>query len=69
MKGMAVWVTRKDERVCENCKYFYQHYIKTERGFKETFAGHCFYPRMKEREATDSCKYFEQKNKMSLSVR
>lgn len=59
---MNVWVTNKDERVCNSCKHFHPHYRKSSNGmFYQINAGHCAYPRMKSKEAYDSCKYFEKR--------
>lgn len=63
MAKMSIFVTEKEERVCENCKYFYQHYIRVAPyRYNPVHAGHCWYPRMKNRESSDSCKYFERRD-------
>lgn len=49
---------------CLNCRYFFRHYIQTvgKWGVYEPLdQGHCYYPRLKRREATDTCTYFEPK--------
>lgn len=54
---------------CSDCKYFLQHYIKTDmpnwmtdHGYTKANAGHCIFPRIKNREpGTLACKYFELK--------
>ena len=61
MSKMSIFVTKKDERVCENCRYFHQHYVRDGCGFSKVFAGHCTYPRLKDRENSDSCDYFERR--------
>ena len=33
----------KGDRVCVNCRYFYQHYVRIGMGFGECNAGHCYY--------------------------
>lgn len=43
---------------CANCEHFHQHYRKD--GFP-IFAGHCCYPRMKNRKPDDTCKHFKNK--------
>ena len=57
----SIFVTKKEEDVCGNCKHFYQHYVKSESGFSKCYVGHCSYPRIKCKEETDSCKYFIRK--------
>ena len=46
---------------CSNCKHFYQHYVLTEHGYLATNAGHCCYPRLKDRKPTDYCDHWEYK--------
>lgn len=50
------------EDVCANCKYFRQHYVKEQFGYSFTAcnAGHCVYPRIKDRSPGDTCKNFCQ---------
>lgn len=31
----------EENKYCYNCKYFMQHYVMTNRGFKKTHYGHC----------------------------
>lgn len=31
----------EEEKICLNCKYFMQHYIKTNSGLSRTGCGHC----------------------------
>lgn len=64
MAQISIFVTKKDENVRENCKHFYQHYVKTGPfQYHKVFAGHCCFPRMKNKEATDTCRYFERRDK------
>lgn len=49
------------EEVCANCEHYIQHYrrIRDYRGvstFSAVNAGHCTYPKVKERKPCDSCK-------------
>ena len=50
------------EDVCCNCKNYVQHYVKSFMGwgFDRCNAGHCTYPRNKDRKpGTKACEYFE----------
>lgn len=61
---MTIWVTKKNDRVCKDCKHFTQHYVvNPERNwlFDKANVGHCTYPRLKDKEPYDTCKYFEEK--------
>lgn len=67
---MTVWVTKKDDEICRNCKHFHQHYIyvgnnawylRADHGYTETNAGHCTKPRVKDREPFDTCGFFERR--------
>ena len=52
------------DSVCSNCEHFYQHYIFDDfcsNKFVPIHAGHCSYPRRKDRAATDTCRHFEHK--------
>lgn len=52
------------ETVCANCKYFTQHYIYIG-GFVPCNAGHCTYPRIKDRKpGRPGCEYFKEKGVM-----
>ena len=47
---------------CRFCRYYTQHYVRgRDGGFTETYLGHCFHGRTKQRGADDSCRYFELK--------
>jgi len=49
-------------KLCKDCKYFVQHYIKFGRKFTETNYGHCIYPRMKNRKMMQViCEHFTQR--------
>jgi len=63
---MKVWITNKDKNVCKNCKHFYPHYCMNPVGrLIEVGVGHCGYPRIKDKEAYDSCKYFERRSEIT----
>lgn len=49
------------ELICRNCKHFRLHYVKFGRGsYRETYDGHCVYPRLKRRETTTkACENFK----------
>lgn len=50
------------ETVCANCQHFYQHYIKNDGVYKACNAGHCCYPRLKNRRPGDVCEKWVQKS-------
>lgn len=62
----TVWKEDKEAeyKVCETCKHFFQHYVKTDpygKSYIKTFAGHCPYPQMKDRLAdTKACKNYKK---------
>ena len=64
----GVWIIDRLQEVetCQDCRHFVQHYVKDYCGYRdyvECFAGHCVYPRMKDKkQRTKACKYFEQGN-------
>ena len=37
------------EKRCQDCKYFVQHYVKSGRGFTTTYYGHCGNPRLRDK--------------------
>ena len=54
----------KDEKVCCNCKYFWQHYVYSEfyKGYTTCNAGHCVKPRNKNRKPEQkACEHFQKK--------
>lgn len=59
---MNIWIGKKDEKLCRDCKHFRQHYVLCRGEYSACYAGHCVYPRVKAREPYDSCRYFETKN-------
>lgn len=50
--------------LCQDCKYFYQHYGKDSHGkFIVIYAGHCSRPRLKNRKPDHPiCQHFAQKS-------
>lgn len=60
---MNIWIkeyqVKQDGAICRNCRHFYQHYVNIGGSFQKVEAGHCSYPRNKDRSPSDSCKYFE----------
>ena len=53
-----------NEKICENCKHFMLHYMKSEKRYLKTGAGHCMYPRIKLRHINaKACEYFTDKEK------
>lgn len=62
---IKLWVTEKEINICKDCKHFRQHYVyindDIKHGYEPCNVGHCTYPRLKDKEATDTCKYYERK--------
>jgi len=52
-----------DPRRCENCMYFYQHYVMIDNSGKyiKCSAGHCGYPRCKNVYVHQTCGLFKEK--------
>lgn len=46
-----------DAAICANCKHFYMHYIKAGI-YIPSGEGHCAHPRLKHRNAYDTCEHF-----------
>lgn len=52
---------QEKEVVCSNCQHFVQHYVCFG-GFTACNAGHCTYPRIKDRKPGQvGCDYFKEK--------
>ena len=50
------------KQICENCKYYIQHYVRHGRGYGIVYCGHCCYPRLKSRKPdTPACKHYKEK--------
>lgn len=61
MSGVWRIDKKKDIDRCKDCKYFIQHYTKNRYGYSKCSAGHCTYPRIKDRlNETKACKNFER---------
>ncbi len=51
-----------DEKTCESCKHYIQHYIRIENKYSEIALGHCVYPRVKSRDRdTKACEHYTDK--------
>ena len=55
----------KGDRVCVNCRFFYQHYVRSEGRYLECNAGHCYcqrkYAQSKRRKPGDTaCEKFAE---------
>ena len=49
------------ENYCKNCEYFVMHYVPYKRKYVPIDFGHCFFPRIKSRDAmTKACVHFIQ---------
>lgn len=59
-----VWIG-EGETVCANCAHYVQHYILSScrpSGFIAANAGHCVYPRVKDRKpGACGCEHFKEK--------
>ena len=53
-------VEENEEKLCQNCKYFKQHYVKVKNsGYMKTYAGHCANPRLREKKPdAPACRRF-----------
>lgn len=51
-----------DNKICENCKHFIQHYIELEEKYTTVFCGHCIYPRIKNRKPNEkACDHYKER--------
>ena len=48
-------------QVCFHCTHFPQHYPPRGNAVLALHCGHCCYPRMKDRQVTDTCQHFQNK--------
>lgn len=55
----ALGMKEEEERACENCKFYIQHYIRYKNTFAKTYDGHCVKGRIKRKKTTELCKLFE----------
>ena len=51
--------TTPNEKSCENCRYFYQHYFKSDSTYRPVFFGHCFHKRNKKLTPRFLCEQWE----------
>lgn len=55
----------EQNKICKNCKYFYEHYIKRSTGFISITTGHCCSKKGKKRAVfnythnNDTCEFWE----------
>lgn len=59
---MKLFGIEESEQVCANCRNFYQHFVysKNDRNYTAVNAGHCCYPRLKNRKpGSEGCEHFE----------
>ena len=51
-----------DQKTCENCKHFVQHYFKLNENYGKVHCGHCMHPRVKNRKPDEkACERYEEK--------
>ena len=68
MATRGIFLIADDEKVCCNCKHFWQHYIYDKNFLGDytyiaCYAGHCVKPRVKNRKPKyKACEHFEWKN-------
>lgn len=55
-----IWIL-EDEAVCANCIHYRKHYGKAGEKYFPINAGHCVYPRIKDRKPGNTCLHFESK--------
>ena len=57
--GEVIDMEELQEKHCQDCKYFVQHYAKAGRGFKTIHDGHCGNPRLRDKKPdTPACHRF-----------
>lgn len=50
------------EKHCQDCKYFIQHYVNVGGAFRPTYDGHCRSPRLRDKKPdTPACHRFVQR--------
>ncbi len=61
---MMYEVIRMENKTCQTCTYFVQHYRKGKRGYFPVAWGHCTEPRTKPRAtATPACAHYREVEK------
>ena len=57
---------KTEQKTCENCVYYLQHYIKENTSYQSIFCGHCVNNRFDGRlRKTDKiCEYYQKRNKI-----
>ena len=51
-----------NEKICQTCVHFLQHFAKRKSSYVPVDCGHCIYPRVKPRKPeTLGCKYYKEK--------
>lgn len=51
-----------EEKTCESCLHYRQHYVKAGEEYTSIHYGHCVYPRRKRREAAaPACPHYKEK--------
>jgi len=55
----------ENEKICQTCKHFRQHYVRTARGsYTMCGSGHCVFPRRKpRRNDAKACEHYIPKEK------
>ena len=52
-----------ENKICQDCKHFRQHYIKLGKSYQAIMYGHCVFPRLKKRESDEkACEHYKQRN-------
>jgi len=49
----------KNEKSCENCRYFFQHYIQTNTNYRAVLCGHCFHGKNKKYAPSFLCEQWQ----------
>lgn len=50
-----------ENKTCENCKHFFQHYIKFQGRYTTVYCGHCVYPGLKNRKPDNkACEHYKK---------
>lgn len=74
-KAKNIFIGIDEDRICASCEHFHKHYVKNDlyvgkRSVRDSRTGdffspicwgHCAYPRLKGRNALDSCEHFKER--------
>ena len=51
-----------ENKTCENCKHFVQHYFELNKKYSTVHCGHCIHPRVKNRKPDEkACEHYKER--------